>query len=1005
MKNIYSLFRCLLLIVGLLQIASASYGRVTLPDKKSISSPVAPEKAAATITGHPTSKTVCPGQPTTLSVTATGTALTYQWRKNNTNLVGATAATYTIANVLPEDAGSYDVVVGSSTGPATSNPAVLTVRPYTLIPTPPVGQTANVGSPVTFSAVATGDITGYQWLKNDTAIPGATTTIFTIPSVATSDAGSYTIRVFAPCGAQTAMPVNLVVNGSGPSSPITITEHPTSQTGCTGGSITFRVVATGNNITSIRWRKNGTIIPGLASGAAYTIAPLSSADEGEYDAVLTNAGGSVTSNKATLTVRSSATITSHPTGQTVCAGNSATFSVAVSGSVIGYQWRKDGSDIPGATNATYTVSSASIADRGQYDVRVNTACGSITSNPATLVFVSGLTVLATPSSQTACTGGAATFGVAVAGSDVTGYQWRKNGTAIPGATNPSFALANATSNDAGEYDILVSNFCGVKASNKSILSVSPPLQLAMSTTPVSCFQGANGQAGVTVSGGSGNYTYRWNTGATTSTLSGISAGTYSVTVTDGAGCSNSANVTVNQPTQLVLTAMPTAVKCFGGNDGSATASATGGTSPYNYRWTTGATTATLSGIVAGTYSVTVTDANGCQQTQTVQINQPAQLIVSTNPTAVKCFGGNDGQITTNVSGGTGPYSFSWNTGTTSSVLTGITAGTYQVTITDANGCRQTATAQVNQPATLLTLTTSVTAVKCFNNRDGIASVTASGGGTSYNYQWSNGANTPSISGLAAGTYSVQVTDNNGCVKSASVDISQPTLLSLATSTTAVKCFSGNDGSATVSASGSVGNYTYAWNTGATTSTINSLTAGNYSVQVTDANGCQQTRSVDITQPTRLVLTLQKSNVKCFSGNDGQVTSSASGGVGNYAYTWNTGATTPNLTGLITGTYQLTITDANGCQQTSPIQVDQPATLLTLTTANTPARCFSNRDGLASVTASGGGTSYNYQWSNGANTPSISGLSAGTYSIQVTDNNGCVKSASVDISQPTLLSLA
>ncbi|MFC5408596.1 T9SS type A sorting domain-containing protein [Larkinella bovis] len=1003
MKTIHTLFRCLLMIVGLMQLASATYGREIVATGKTDAATSSPLKAAATITGHPLSATVCPGQPTTLSVTATGTALTYQWRKNNTNLVGATAATYTIANVLPEDAGSYDVVVGSSTGPATSNPAVLTVRPYTLIPTPPVAQTANVGSPVTFSAVATGDITGYQWLKNDVAIPSATSTIFTIPSVTTADAGLYTIRVFAPCGAQTAMPVNLVVNGTS-SSPITITEHPTSQTACAGGSATFRVMATGDNITSIRWRKNGTIIPGLASGAAYTIAPLSSADEGEYDAVLTNASGSVTSNKATLTVRSSATITSHPAGQTVCAGNSATFSVAVSGSVTGYQWRKDGSDIPGATNATYTVSSASTADRGEYDVQVNTSCGLITSNPATLVFVSRLMVLATPSSQTVCTGGAATFGVAVAGSDLTGYQWRKNGIAIPGATNPSFPLSNVTSNDAGEYEILVSNVCGVTTSNKTVLIVATPLQLSVSATPVSCFQGNTGQASVAVSGGTGNYTYRWNTGATTATINNLAAGTYSVVVTDGAGCSNSANVTVNQPTELVLTATPTAVNCFGGNDGSATASATGGTSPYNYRWNTGATTSTLTGITAGTYSVTVTDANGCQQSKTVTINQPTQLVVTTTSTAVKCFGGNDGQVITNVSGGTGSYRFSWNTGATSSVLTGITAGTYQVTVTDANGCQQTATAQVNQPTTLLTLTTSVTAVKCFNTRDGVASALASGGGTAYNYQWSTGANTPSISGLAPGAYSVQVTDNNGCIRSASVDISQPTLLSLTTSSTAVKCFGNNDGSANVIASGSVGNYTYTWNTGATTSTINSLTAGSYSVQVSDANGCQQTGSVEVTQPTRLLLSLQKSDIKCFSGNDGQVTSSVTGGVGNYVYQWNTGATTSTITGLVTGTYQLTITDANSCQQTASVQVDQPATLLTLTTSTTPARCFNNRDGLASVTASGGGTAYHYQWSTGANTPSISGLAAGIYSVQVTDNKGCVKSTSVDISQPTLLSL-
>ncbi|WP_461077956.1 immunoglobulin domain-containing protein [Spirosoma flavus] len=1165
----YSLFRCLLLIVS-------TFAALTFTNSAAyaIGDVVKSSGAAPTITSHPASSTVCPGQPTTLSVAATGTALTYQWRKNGTNLNGATSASYTIATVLPEDAGNYDVVVGSSTGPATSNPARLTVRPYTLLPTPPVGQTVTVGSPVTFSAVATGDITGYQWLKNDVAIPGATSTIFTIPSVTLADAGSYTIRVFAPCGAQTAWPVDLVVNSSGPPptppASITITEHPTSQTGCTGGSITFRVRALGDNISSIRWRKNGTIIPGLASGAAYTIAPLSSADEGEYDVVLTNASGSVTSSKATLTVQPGASITTHPVGQTVCFGGSATFRVVVSGSATGYQWRKNGNAIPGASNATYTIANVGNTDIGQYDVQVfscgsqtsNSAslaiklpvtitsvsatevicaggtasfnvtvsgsvtgfqwrkngvnipgatsnpynipnataqnagnydvvvsgeCGSATSSVVPLSFLPSATITGQPSGQTVCSGSSATFRVTVTG-DATGYQWRKNGSDIPGATDATFTLPSVGSNDAGQYDVQVFSACGTLSSNPASLIIKPVVtitgqptsqsicsggsvtfrvtasgditgyqwrkngtvipnatsntltingvdntyngnydvivsgscgnvtsgaatlavnavfQLTTSVTPVSCFQGNNGQASVTVVGGSGNYTYRWNNNATTATINGLTAGTYSVVVTDALGCSKDASVTVNQPTQLVTTTNNTAVKCFGGNDGTATVTASGGTSPYTYRWNTGATTSSISGLVTGTYQVTVTDGNGCQQTNSVTINQPTQLVLTTSNSAVKCFGGNDGIATVNANGGSASYTYRWSTGSTTSSISGLTTGTYQVTVTDGNGCAQTASVQVGQPATLLTLATSTTAAKCFNNRDGAANVTATGGGTTYTYQWNTGANTPAISGLAAGAYSVQVTDNNGCVKSASVDISQPTQLVLTTSNTAVKCFGGADGTATVTATGSVGNYVYNWSNGATTSAITSLTAGIYSVRVTDANGCQQTSSVDVAQPTRLLLSLQKDDVKCFGGNDGKVTPTATGGVGNYAYVWNTGATTPVLSGLVTGTYQLTITDANSCIQTASVQVGQPATLLTLATSTTAAKCFNNRDGAANVTATGGGTAYTYQWNTGANTLAISGLAAGAYSVQVTDNNGCVKSASVDITQPTQLVL-
>jgi hypothetical protein len=294
--------------------------------------------------------------------------------------------------------------------------------------------------------------------------------------------------------------------------------------------------------------------------------------------------------------------------------------------------------------------------------------------------------------------------------------------------------------------------------------------------------------------------------------------------------------------------------CFGESDGVATASATGGVAPYAYLWSNGATTATISELLAGTYNVTATDAEGATATASVTISQPALALAASidGTTDVWCFGASTGMIDLGVSGGTAPYSYAWSNLETTEDISGLAAGTYTVTVTDANGCTATASATVSEPASAIAaVINSTTNVSCFGESSGMIDLSVSGGTAPYTFAWDNGATTEDLAGLQAGSYNVTVTDANGCRRTASAIIREPSDLPFAAlnSETDVSCFGGSDGAIDVSAGGGTAPYTFVWDNGATTEDLSGIEAGSYNVMVTDANGCTATAAFSINEPT------------------------------------------------------------------------------------------------------------------------------------------------------------
>ncbi|HTA83623.1 MAG TPA: SpvB/TcaC N-terminal domain-containing protein, partial [Bacteroidia bacterium] len=521
------------------------------------------------------------------------------------------------------------------------------------------------------------------------------------------------------------------------------------------------------------------------------------------------------------------------------------------------------------------------------------------------------------------------------------------------------------------------------------------------TANVSCNGGNTGSASTTVIHGTTPYTYSWSGGGTNSTVTGLSAGTYTINVTDYDGITGSSTVTITQPTALSVSASATSnVSCNGGSNGSVSSTPSGGTSPYTYSWSGGGTNSTKASLIAGTYTITVTDNNGCIATTTATITQPTALTVSANVTSnVTCNGENNGSVSSTPSGGVSPYTYSWSAGGTNSTKASLTSGTYTITVTDNNGCTATSSATITQP-TVLTVLASVTAnVSCNGGNSGSLSSTPSGGTSPYTYSWSGGGTNSTKTGLSAGTYTITITDNNGCTGSTSATITEPTALNVSASVTAnISCNGGSNGSVSSTPSGGTSPYTYSWSGGGTNSTKTGLAIGTYTITITDKNGCTATSSATVTQPTTLSVSASvTANVSYNGWSDGSVSASSSGGTSPYTYLWTGDGTNSSEEGLMAGTYTITLMDNNGCTATASCTITQPLGVLATVTYTVSGTGVTT--GNVSTMVSGGTSPYSYSWSDGGTNSVDLGLSAGIYTITVTDINGLVATVSFTINQP------
>lgn len=442
---------------------------------------------------------------------------------------------------------------------------------------------------------------------------------------------------------------------------------------------------------------------------------------------------------------------------------------------------------------------------------------------------------------------------------------------------------------------------------------------------------------------------------------------------------------------LVASGTGTNATC-GANNGAVALNVTGNNGTPTYSWSNGSTAASLSNVAPGTYTVSVS-AGGCIDTASVTIvNNGAAPQINVTPTAANC-GSSNGSASVNVTSGSGTYTYSWSNGGTASSISNVAAGSYTVTVVDG-ACSTSATVFVGNTGGPTASATS-TSVSCNGGSNGSASASATGGTPNYTYSWSNGGNTATISNVAAGTYTVTVSDANTCLSTATVTVNEPTALTASVSnTTEVSCHSGSNGVITATGNGGTGSITYLWSNGATTSAASNLAAGQYCVTATDANSCSVSACSTLTDPTAVTITATGTDVLCNGGSTGSATATVSGGAGNYTYSWTGGQTTFTATNLAAGNYTVTATDANSCSVTAAVAIAQPTALSVSATCN--PTIINQSIGSASVTVNGGTTPYNYNWSSGSDSASAASLGAGIVNVTVTDDNGCTVTTNCEV---------
>lgn len=888
---------------------------------------------------------------------------TYTWLPS-----GGTAPTATGLT-----AGTYTVTVLDANGclsNATTSPDILE-PPAITITISKTNVSCFGGSNGTATATVSGGTPGYTYLW----MPGGATTA-TATGLA---AGTYTLQVTdANLCTQTATvtltqpAVNLTVSASANTVSCFGGNDGAVSAGASGGTAPYNYV----------WSPGGFI--------GQNVLFLS---VGSYTVTVTDIRGCTATNTATITqpallVPSTVTVNSN-----CSTASGLAYATAIGGvGPYSYDW-----DLIGVSNDSATALLA-----GSYTVNVtdnngclSTATAVVGDNPSPVVDITSTT-------NVTCNGaadGTATATV-TGGTAPINYSWLPlGGTAATTVGIP-----------AGSYTITVTDANGCTALDTTSPAITEPLALAssVSTVDVTCFGSATGSASILAFGGTPGYTYQWLPGALTgASVSGLSVGNYTVTVTDTNACSLASNFTINQPSALNASISASGnVSCFGGANGTATVTVSGGSPAYSYNWLPyGGVNTTATGLVAGTYTVDVTDFEGCTTFTTVTITEPA-LALSATSTAnpADCAGSSTGSATITALGGTPTYNYLWSpVGGTSATASGIPAGLYSVLVSDNNGCETTIAVAISQP-TPVAGSIAITNPSCgFSN--GSLTALATGGTPGYTYLWPATADTiPTISGLAPGTYTVEIRDTASCLSIVSATINNipgPVISSVVTSP--VSCNGGNDGTAVSTVISGSPPFDYNWlPSGGSGSIGTGMSAGTYTLTVTDSLGCAATVAANVAEPSPIVLSATTiSNVSCFGTTNGSASVLASGGTAGYTYLWAPiGVSGANLSGLAAGSYTVSVTDAHSCASSITVNVNEPTALSSSIGVVVNTTCYGGTNGSISVIPTGGTIPYSYVWSDGQTGSTASNLSAGSYTVTITDANGCSISNSAVVTQPT-----
>lgn len=930
-------------------------------------------------------------------------------------------------------AGSYNVTVTDANGCSGTSSYTLTAPPTIALDlnilTFPGGS--NVSCPdaadgqITASATGGTGVISLQWTgPNGPFPPGGTITDLTTGGyllVATDENGcevDTAITLTAP----TPLDVTL-------SSPVTAGGTNIACAGGTTGSINTSVTG-GQPGYTYTWSGPGGIV--------FNSADLQDLGAGSYELTLTDALGCSTTASILLTepdtLAVSFTVSDIGGFGTSCTANDGSISTSITGGSPGYvvQWTGPNGFSSNLTELTDLVAGTYIAT--VTDANGCSVPGVVTLDAAPPVFVE------LDPAPGACAGDGLGDISATINGGIAPFQYTWTGP--NGSTSNAPELIDVMD---GTYVLTVTDTLGCTATTSTTLSGPAPLQRSLVPSffgvyNLRCAGDSSGTLTVNVTGGTLPYTTILTGPMGTLTGNGpftqLMAGTYTIGTTDANGCSTETTITLTSPDSPITSALTAAVQaggtnisCHGGSDGSIDASITGGVAPYTFAWSGpggfSAGTEDIAGLSAGNapYVLQVTDSNQCVHSAAITLTEPTSPLIGIGSTsnygsfAISCSGASDGSIDLFVSGGSPGYSIVW-TGpgvddTQTEDLTGIAAGTYTATITDINGCTAISTFNLDQPAPLVVGINTFTypggsAISCTGANDAQVTATWTGGSTPYAVTWTRPDGitftTPTISDLGPGTYCVQLVDGQGCTADTCITITEPAPLTASATSTIAACGTAT-GTIDLTVTGGSSPYAYNWDNGATTPDLSGLGTGSYAVSVVDANGCTAQVTANVTGTPAVQVEGSTTAALCADAGNGSVDISVTSGTAPFQYNWSTGATSEDLGPVGAGSYTVTVLDGNGCEATATFTVSAPASIVVDTTLSLylggyNVSSWQGQDGSINTQASGGTEPYTYAWSNGASTPDLDGLTAGEYTLVVTDANGCSTTITVTLTQPS-----
>ncbi len=712
--------------------------------------------------------------------------------------------------------------------------------------------------------------------------------------------------------------------------------------------------------------------------------------------VTDNNGCSISSN--TIMTEGTAIFVNSNITPSNCGQSTGSIDITVGGgsSPYSYLWSNSAlsQDIWNVPANAYTVT-----------VTDNKGCQKIISYPlsdqnAQIATISGTT---NPSCFGTCNG-TATVNVS-GGSGIFQYTWN---------TVPVQTSNTATNLCNGSYSVVVTDLStGCIASVGTTITQPTVVDQISTISNVTCSGLCNGSIGITTFGGTAPYTYTWSgpgVAINVEDQSSLCAGNYSVIVLDSRNCLLTRNFTVTVPSFITAPIVSTSTSCFGSCTGSATVAPTGGTAPYTYLWSaSGQTTATAVSLCTGTHSVVVRDQNGCTGTNSIIVNTPtAMQFADITVDDAQCNGSSNGSISVTIIGGTPPYNYVWDNGHVISNPFNLAAGQHCVTVIDNNGCTINTCAILNQPP-VLNVNLVATNELCNGSCNGTISEMPSGGVGPYSYLWSNSEVTANIFNLCSGVYNTTVTDFNGCQVYSSTSINSPAVLGISVQNIVQPTCGNNDGSITVGATGGIAPYTYTWNpvpaSGGASNTISGIQSGNYSVTITDFNGCSTSQTIGLSDVNGPVISnIIPTNVNCFGESTGTAEVFFTSSTISNTIAWSNGQSTALAINLIEGAYVVTITDANGCLAVGNIAITEPLPLSVNISGYNDVTCAGLCNGTATALGTGGTLPYTYAWTSGSGTSIASNLCDGNYNLLLTDDNGCTSTVSIAIAEPPALTL-